>query len=282
MAGHAAGGLVSRAPAKINLTLAVLGRRADGYHELDSLVAFAGCHDTLALDPHAPFGLTVSGPTAGAAGDGADNLVLKAAAALRARIPSLRTGGFRLVKRLPVAAGIGGGSADAAAALRLLARLNGLSAGHPALREAAAATGADVPVCLASRAARMRGIGHDLSPVPRLVLWAVLVNPRVPVPTADVFRELGLAAGAANPAPSAALDVASGGNDLERPAIAIAPTVGEVLAALRSLPGCTLARMSGSGATCFGLFADCREAAAAASRLRRARPDWWIKPTVLR
>ncbi len=283
MAADLAGaGLVARAPAKINLTLAVLGRRPDGYHELDSLVAFAGCHDTLRLDPDGPEGLTLSGPTADAAGAGADNLVLKAARALRDRVPGMRGGAFHLVKRLPVAAGIGGGSSDAAAALRLLARLNRLAFDHPAVLDAAAATGADVPVCLVPRARRMRGIGHQVEPVPAVRLWAVLANPRVPVPTADVFRALGLPPGASHPAPASALDVHRGGNDLEAPAVACAPAIAAVLDALRGLPGCRLARMSGSGATCFALFDDCRAAAAAAAILRRAQPVWWVKPTLLR
>jgi 4-diphosphocytidyl-2-C-methyl-D-erythritol kinase len=287
--------LADRAPAKVNLTLHVLGRRAgDGYHVLESLVAFAGTADRLTLDPGAPLGLAVSGPTAGPAGPTADNLVLRAARGLAARVPDLRTGGFHLIKRLPVAAGIGGGSSDAAAALRLLARLNGLALDHPAVVAAARETGADVPVCLDPRARMMRGAGEDIGPALGVTpLPAVLVNPGVPVPTAPVFKALGLTvgetrAGAAHPAIAAGLDrdalVAAIGparNDLEAPALTVAPAIGEVLAALRAR-GCRLARMSGSGATVFALFSDRRGAVRAASALRLAHPGWWVAPTFLR
>src|SRR4051794_31128949 len=151
--------LATRAPAKINLTLHVLGRRADGYHQLESLVAFAGIGDDLQLVPASRLSLQVAGPTAALAGSDADNLVLKAAHLLAERVTGLRTGAFHLTKRLPVAAGIGGGSSDAAAALRLLARLNDLPLSHPALQDAARLTGADVPVCLEPKARMMRGIG---------------------------------------------------------------------------------------------------------------------------
>jgi 4-diphosphocytidyl-2-C-methyl-D-erythritol kinase len=287
--------LADRAPAKVNLTLHVLGRRAgDGYHVLESLVAFAGTADRLTLDPGAPLGLSVSGPTAGPAGPTADNLVLRAARGLAARVPDLRTGGFHLIKRLPVAAGIGGGSSDAAAALRLLARLNGLALDHPAVVAAARETGADVPVCLDPRARMMCGAGEDIGPALGVTpLPAVLVNPGVPVPTAPVFKALGLTvgetrAGAAHPVIAEGLDrdalVAAIGparNDLEAPALTVAPVIGEVLAALRAR-GCRLARMSGSGATVFALFSDRRGAVRAASALRRAHPGWWVAPTFLR
>ncbi|MBP1182321.1 4-(cytidine 5'-diphospho)-2-C-methyl-D-erythritol kinase [Methylobacterium sp. PvR107] len=287
--------LADRAPAKVNLTLHVLGRRAgDGYHVLESLVAFAGTADRLTLDPGAPLGLAVSGPTAGPAGPTADNLVLRAARGLAGRVPDLRMGGFHLIKRLPVAAGIGGGSSDAAAALRLLARLNGLALDHPAVVAAARETGADVPVCLDPRARIMRGAGEEIGPaLCATPLPAVLVNPGVPVPTAPVFKALGLTVGetrtgVAHPVIAAGLDpdalVAAIGparNDLEAPALTVAPVIGEVLAALRAR-GCRLARMSGSGATVFALFSDRRGAVRAASALRRAHPGWWVAPTVLR
>jgi len=290
--------LATRAPAKVNLTLRVLGRRADGYHELDSFVAFAGVGDELSLIPSEPGGLQLSGPFAEGLSTGPDNLVLKAERVLREEIAGLRSGSFHLVKRLPVASGIGGGSADAAAALRLLARLNDLPLSHPALLAAAGRIGADVPVCLEARARIMRGIGEQLGPVLRLPrLFALLVNPGVAVETAPVFRALGLqpgqgraggteAADADKPAPatSAALisALAASGNDLEAPARAVAPVIGEVLSTLSALPGCRLARMSGSGATCFALFDDCRASAEAAKLLAHDRPDWWVKPTVLR
>ena len=284
--------LATRAPAKVNLTLHVLGRRPDGYHELESLVAFAGTGDDLSLEPGA-LSLSVSGPTANAAGGEADNLVLKAARALARRVPGLRTGAFHLTKRLPVAAGLGGGSADAAAALRLLARLNGLALDGPAILSAASDTGADVPVCLESRARMMAGAGEVLGPPLRLPpLFAVLANPGVPVATAAVFQALGRGeGGTASPhrAIAPALDrprlvavVAGGRNDLETAAIALAPAIGKALALMRETQGCRVARMSGSGATVFGVFDDRDAAAAAAGAIRRARPQWWIKPTRLR
>ena len=200
--------LTTRAPAKINLTLHVLGRRpGDGYHALESLVAFAEVADMLELVPGPDLALEVSGPTAGPAGPLDDNLVLRAARHLAAGVDGMRHGAFRLHKQLPVAAGIGGGSSDAAA-LRLLAELNRLPLGHPAVIAAARATGADVPVCLDPRARMMRGAGEEIGPVLDLAsLPAVLVNPGVPVATAPVFKALGLAVGqrldgAAHPARS--------------------------------------------------------------------------------
>lgn len=291
------GVLTTHAPAKINLTLRVAGRRADGYHELESLVAFAGVGDRLALLPDATLGLTLSGPRSEGLAAEADNLVLRAARALQERVPELRLGAFHLIKNLPVASGIGGGSADAAAALRLLARLNGLRLDDPAMRQAARATGADVPVCLEARARVMSGVGEILGPaLPLPRLFAVLVNPGVPVETAAVFRELGLGKneahrGAARPFASSGdsasandliTDLAPAANDLEPPAKAVAPVLESTLARLAQLPGCRLARMSGSGATCFALFDDCRQSARAARILVREQPDWWVKPTVLK
>lgn len=287
--------LSDRAPAKVNLTLHVLGRRAaDGYHVLESLVAFAGTADRLTLRAGEPLSLTVTGPTAGPAGPEGDNLVLRAGRDLSARIPGLAVGAFHLVKRLPVAAGIGGGSSDAAAALRLLARLNDLPLDHPAVVAAARATGADVPVCLDPRARMMRGAGEDVGPVLGLpALPAILINPGVPVPTAPVFKALGLGVGETLPGASHPAIAPSGTaqsvlaalrparNDLEGPALTVAPVIGEALAALRG-QNSSLARMSGSGATVFGLFAERHSAVAAARRLRAAHPTWWIAPTFLR
>ncbi|QRM28435.1 4-(cytidine 5'-diphospho)-2-C-methyl-D-erythritol kinase [Microvirga sp. VF16] len=283
--------LATRAPAKINLTLHVLGRRADGYHELESLVAFAGTGDDLRLEPGAGLALEVSGPTASLAGSDADNLVLKAARLLADRVRGLRLGTFHLTKRLPVTAGIGGGSSDAAAALRLLARLNDLPLSHPAVREAARLTGADVPVCLEPRARMMRGAGEELgAPLNLPRLFAVLVNPRAPVETPAVFKALGLQlgqnlAGASHPSVerSALIDaLKSARNDLEPPALQIQPLIGEALALLQETAGCRLARMSGSGATVFGIYDNCEVAAEAAKAIRRVRPDWWVKATSLR
>lgn len=283
--------LATRAPAKINLTLHVLGRRADGYHELESLVAFAGTGDDLRLEPGPSLALHVSGPTAPLAGNEADNLVLKAARLLVERVDGLKVGTFHLTKRLPVAAGIGGGSSDAAAALRLLARLNGLPLSHPSLREAARLTGADVPVCLEPKARMMRGVGEELGPaldLPRL--FAVLVNPRVPVETPAVFKALGLQpgqalAGAKHPPLEAASlleTLKTARNDLEAPALKVQPVIGEALGLVSGADGCRLARMSGSGATVFGLYDDCKAAAAAAKAIQRERPGWWVKATSLR
>ncbi|WP_043749144.1 4-(cytidine 5'-diphospho)-2-C-methyl-D-erythritol kinase [Methylobacterium nodulans] len=290
--------LTTRAPAKINLTLHVLGRRAgDGYHALESLVVFAGVGDTLSLEPGPDLALAVSGPTAGPAGPTADNLVLRAATRLAGLVPGLAVGRFSLVKRLPVAAGIGGGSSDAAAALRLLARLNGLSLAHPALAEAARATGADVPVCLEPRARMMRGAGEAIGPALSLPsLPAVLINPGVPVETAPVFRALGLAVGEANPAAAVPHPEIAAGlapedllcrigparNDLEAPALTVAPVIGDTLSALRDQPGCRLARMSGSGATVFGLFTHRWRAAQAARAIAARHPGWWVRATMLR
>lgn len=286
--------LTTRARAKVNLDLRVLGRRADGYHELESLVAFAGVGDTLSLDPGAPLSLSIAGARAQALAAGDDNLVLRAARALAAVRPGLRLGGFRLVKRLPIASGIGGGSADAAAALRLLARLNGVKPADPVLKEVAASVGADVPVCLDSRARLMAGIGEKLGPILRLPpLFAILVNPGLGVETVAVFRALGLKASevvsqaraATLAAPASATELqgylASTTNDLAAPAQQIAPVIGEVLERLAALPGCRLARMSGSGATCFALFDDCTASATAAKVLQSERPGWWVKPTLL-
>ena len=283
--------LSESAPAKVNLTLRVLGKRADGYHELESLVVFARVADRLTLSPGSMLDLGVDGPTAAAAGDLSDNLVLRAAQALAARVPDLRLGRFALTKELPVAAGIGGGSADAAAALRLLAQLNHLG-DDARLMEAARATGADVPVCLDPRPRVMRGIGDVLSPPLALpALPGVMVNPGVPVPTKDVFARLGLTPGEQRHDPSAIDPVKlkerdaliayleAQPNDLEAPAVALQPVIADVLAALAGQGGCVLARMSGSGATCFGLFETDVAAGTAANEIAAVQPAWWIAPT---
>jgi 4-diphosphocytidyl-2-C-methyl-D-erythritol kinase len=281
--------LTEKAPAKINLTLRVLGRREDGYHELESLVAFTDLADTLTLQPGAGAALEISGPFAAACGPITDNLVLKAVAALRERVGALQVGRFLLDKKIPVAAGIGGGSADAGAVLRLLARANSLASADPRLASAALTVGADVPVCLESRARIMRGVGDLLSaPLPLPAMPAVLVNPNVPVPTRDVF-----AAFAASKASDKYLrnvpakwDAMIGflnehGNDLTQAAIVCAPVITDVLIALRALPGARLVRMSGSGPTCFALFQSSGEALAAASRLQAERKEWWVCSTII-
>jgi 4-diphosphocytidyl-2-C-methyl-D-erythritol kinase len=291
--------LSERARAKVNLTLAVLGRRADGYHELESLVAFADCADTLTLTASDSLTLDVTGPRAAECGDLGDNLVLKAARALGETIPGLTMGAFTLDKHLPAAAGIGGGSADAAAALRLLARANHLSLDDPRLAAAARATGADVPVCLLSSACVMEGAGEEISPVALPKFPAVLVNPGVPVATRDVFAALRLKPGektwrgrdyvptdvdlpsTADSIPEWLLAIKAGGNDLETPATWIQPVINDVLAALLRSDGRRLVRMSGSGATCFGLFVDAAAAQAAVREIRAKEPRWWVEATTL-
>jgi 4-diphosphocytidyl-2-C-methyl-D-erythritol kinase len=262
------------APAKVNLYLHVTGRRADGYHLLDSCAVFPAVGDFCSAASGGALALIVDGPFGAALAGDPDNLVLRAARLLKA------DGGaaLRLEKNLPVASGIGGGSADAAAALRVLARLWGVKADLTGL---ALRLGADVPVCVARRPARMGGIGEVLAPAPGLPRFGmVLVNPGVAVATPDVFRarQGGFSPPAVLPegwadAAAMAADLAALRNDLEAPAMALRPVIGEVLAALRALPGVLLARMSGSGATCFGIFATPDEAAAAAGLV--ARPGWW-------
>ena len=285
--------LIEDARAKVNLTLRVVGRRVDGYHELESVVVFADCADRLSLVPGAKLDLKTTGPLAEACGETADNLVLKAARLLGERVPDLTLGEFTLDKVLPVAAGIGGGSADAAAALRLLARANGLAGGDVNLIEVAKLTGADVPVCLSSQACVMTGVGETLLPLSVPKMPCVLVNPRVPVATKDVFAALGLRSGellvgvadvlqaAAWPEAGASLEdwveaLAAGSNDLEAPAMRIQPVIGEVLSALNATNGAWLARMSGSGATCFAIFENTADAQRASQKIQLDHPQWWV------
>lgn len=286
--------LTDQARAKINLTLHVLGRRADCLHDLESLVAFADLCDIVTLHPGQPLGLTVTGPTAQAAGPIADNLVLRAANALAARVPGLKGGAFELIKQLPPAAGMGGGSSDAAAALRLLARANNLMTDDERLFAAAADVGADVPVCVRSTGTMMRGAGERLSPPIRLPsLHAVLVNPGIPAATAPVFAELGLKPGEIRHTPQHC-DVADGmdaksfvamlercRNDLEAPAIRLVPEIADVLEQIRVQHRCQLARMTGSGATCFGLFPTMSAAFQAVRQIRKLRSHWWVQPAMI-
>jgi 4-diphosphocytidyl-2-C-methyl-D-erythritol kinase len=285
--------LTDDARAKVNLTLRVVGRRVDGYHDLESVVAFADCADHLVLQPGAELSLTTTGPHAQDCGDAADNLVLKAALLLGERVPGFAAGRFTLEKVLPVAAGIGGGSADAAAALRLLAGINGLSLDDPRLIEVARLTGADVPVCVSSRACVMTGVGETLLPLAFPKMPCVLVNPRVAVATKDVFAALGMRPGElrvgvadvirapAWPDGDASRErwieqLSAGRNDLEAPARRLQPVIGEVLAALERADGVRLARMSGSGATCFAIFNNDADAQHAAQAIRRDHPLWWV------
>ena len=279
--------------AKVNLTLRVVGRRVDGYHELESVVAFADCADQLSLTPGPKLQLRTIGPLAEACGEASDNLVFKAAQLLAERVTDLKLGEFVLNKILPVAAGIGGGSADAAAALRLLAKLNDLAFEDSRLREVALLTGADVPVCLASRACDMTGVGENLLPLSLPEMPCVMINPRVPVATKDVFAALGLQKGELLVGATDVIEapgwpdeggsigdwveaLAAGTNDLEAPAQRIQPLIGEVLTALRNADGSRLARMSGSGATCFAIFEQATKAQAAAKQIELAHPEWWV------
>jgi 4-diphosphocytidyl-2-C-methyl-D-erythritol kinase len=291
-------GLNEDGRAKVNLTLRVVGRRTDGYHDIESMVAFADCADRLSFTPGSKLLLKTTGPLAVDCGETADNLVFKAALLLGERVPDLRLGEFILDKVLPVAAGIGGGSADAAAALRLLAQANGLAIDDPRLIEVAELTGADVPVCLASRACVMTGVGETLLPLSLPKMPCVMVNPRVPVATRDVFAALGLRNGellvgatdvlqaTAWPEEGASLEdwvevLAAGSNDLEMPATRIQPVIGKVLSALSATNGAWLARMSGSGATCFAIFENTAEAQRAAQKIQLDHPQWWVHAGIL-
>lgn len=300
------------APAKINLTLAVLGRRAtDGYHELDSLVAFAAdpagqggvadpepgaVADLIEMDLERPVGVRSVGPFAGSlAGENLLDVTLRIVASSS---PDLRLGAVTLDKRLPVAAGIGGGSADAAALIRAIMAANPAYFDTVDWHAIATRLGADVPVCLAATAQRMQGVGERLTllpPLPRLDI--VLVNPRAPVPsdkTARVFRTL--AAGPLDPlddrlsAPPPDISsrmrlldhMAGVGNDLQESAIAVVPAVADVLSGLAAMPGCELAQLSGGGPTCFGVFPGPEAAQTAARRMSERHPAWWVAPAVVR
>ncbi len=273
--------LTEFAPAKVNLFLHVTGRRADGYHLVDSLAVFAGIGDTLRAEPADALTLALDGPFGGVLAAEPDNLVLRAARALAAETGVAAGARLTLTKALPVASGIGGGSADAAAALRVLCRLWAVSPQEATLHRLATRLGADVPVCLASRPARMGGIGDVLAPAPAMPpCGLLLVNPGVAVATPDVFRARtgGFSAPAVLPAAWAdaadmARTLAGLGNDLQAPAVSLQGVIAEVLAAIAALDGCLLSRMSGSGATCLGLFASA-DAAARAGAALGGRP-WW-------
>jgi 4-diphosphocytidyl-2-C-methyl-D-erythritol kinase len=273
------------APAKLNLYLHVLGRREDGYHLLDSLVAFADVGDVVTARPAAKLSLAVEGPFAPAlAGDTTGNLVWRAAMMLAERASRSPAVAITLQKNLPVASGIGGGSSDAAATLMALAELWDLDLLASRFAGLAASLGADVPVCLYGRAAWLGGSGEALAPAPALPpVSVVLANPGVAVATPAVFKARRGAFSAAarvetSPPDAMALAdlLATRRNDLTDAAISVAPVIAEVLAALGSVEGALLARMCGSGATCYALFADDAAARAAAARLDAAHPDWWV------
>jgi 4-diphosphocytidyl-2-C-methyl-D-erythritol kinase len=283
------------ARAKVNLTLRMRGRRPDGYHELESLIVFADVGDLLHFEPSGPVGVDVVGPFAAAIAGA--NLVETALARLAAAEPRLVLGRVTLDKSLPVASGIGGGSADAAALLRAVRRANPQLADSIDWTGIAARLGADVPICLRNEPGLVWGIGERIEAIPALPpLPAVLVNPLVPVPpdkTARVFTRLAAAPVTARPrppevaparlaSPETLLDfLRDEGNDLLAAAMATVPVIGEVRAALAQVTGCRFAGLSGAGPTCFGLFAAADEADAAAAALRERRPDWWIVATTL-
>lgn len=269
------------APAKVNLTLHITGQRADGYHLLDSLVAFADVGDVVRARPSEALSLSVDGPEAGDVPPGDDNSVLQAA-----RLAAPDTGAaLQLTKVLPVASGIGGGSADAAAAFRAMRALAGDD--RPLRGADVEALGADVPVCLFSRAARMRGIGERLDFVDLPPLPAVLVNPRVQVSTPAVFKAIACKDNPAMPdipatrSPEELLTWLAGQrNDMQAAAIAQVPAIADTLGVIDT-SGARLARMSGSGATCFGLYDDAQAAAEAAAQIIATRPTWWVRACVL-
>ncbi len=285
MAASAQAAITVTAPAKINLTLHVCGQRADNYHLLDSLVVFAGVGDRITVSPADHLQLKMTGPFGGALANEPDNLVLRAARLLAATHKVTRGANITLEKNLPVASGIGGGSADAAATLVACGRL--WNTGPLTLKDTdiAAALGADVPVCLRGVPAFMSGIGEIIEAAPTLPeAWLVLVNPGEPLATKAVFAAL---AGRFSPAmardgfktladaKSLADALKLYTNDLALPALEILPSIAAVLTALEETPGCLLARLSGSGPTCFGLFGNGAAAATAAAQLAAAHPRWW-------
>jgi 4-diphosphocytidyl-2-C-methyl-D-erythritol kinase len=291
--------LIEDARAKVNLTLRVVGRRVDGYHDLESVVAFADCADRLSLVPGSELHLATTGPLAQACGESSDNLVFKAARLLGDRVPDLKLGDFVLDKVLPVAAGIGGGSADAAAALRLLAKANKLRPDDPRVIAAAKATGADVPAALDPRARLMTGTGEFLSKPLRLSpLYAVLVFPGVPAATATVFRtydamtanEIRAAGQPAHPEADAIprerkalLDLLHRQpNDLTRAARSVTAAVAAAEEQIDEAADARLIRMTGSGSCVFGLYDDLDVAETSADAIREDRPDWWVVAATLR
>lgn len=284
-----------RAPAKINLFLHLVGRRADGFHLLDSLIAFTDYGDELSAEAAGDLSLAVDGPFAAGLSQGEDNLVLRAARLLMAEGSVTRGARLRLTKQLPVASGIGGGSADAVAAMKALTQLWGLYVPAGRLAELALKLGADLPVCLAGRPSFVGGIGEDIQPVPPMPdLFILLVNPLIPLPTIDVFRRRAQGPDAARfGAPgrwsgtlAAEADLirrlTDCRNDLTDAAIAIVPAIADVLERIGGQAGCRLARLSGSGATCFGLFSDAAAARTAAAAILDAKPGWWAVATRLR
>ena len=275
---------IEPAPAKINLYLHVGARRADGYHELESVIVFTDFGDEVALSPAAAPELVREGPfAAGLPDNTAEDLCMRAATRLGAELGRAANVRISLRKNIPVAAGVGGGSADAAAVLRLLCRMWAVPTNDPRVAAVARELGADVPVCLLSRAAHVRGLGEEGAPLEGApALHLLLVNPAVPLSTASVFRAYDgggtlFTAPPATFAPDALRDLTR--NDLGTPAASLCPEIGDVLTVLEGTSGCRLARMSGSGPTCFGVFDDADACASAARIVTQARPGWWVCPT---
>lgn len=280
------------APAKVNLALHVLGRRDDGYHELDSIVAFADVGDRLEVGAcreasAAPVTMQVAGSFAAQLPPSTDNIIARAHEAVAgwALTQGLTLSPVRvaLEKNLPVSSGIGGGSADAAAVLRACFRLLGKSPEPEVAAHLALSLGADVPVCVEGKACRMQGVGEKITPIAGFkALPAVLVNPGIAVPTADIFRRMGLAKGETHRAGIAASDtLLTWRNDMSEAAIALAPGIADVLAHLKRASGMITARMSGSGATCFGIFETATAAKKAAQVISAAQPAWWCVAATL-
>jgi 4-diphosphocytidyl-2-C-methyl-D-erythritol kinase len=281
-------GIVVAAPAKINLFLHVGEKRADGYHDLESLAAFAALGDDIRLDHDDRISLSVDGPFAAQLAASDDNLVVRAAKRLSEKSGALRGVRIGLRKTLPVAAGLGGGSADAAAVLRGLVQLWKIDPGREALRDIAGSLGADVPVCIDCRTAWMEGRGDRVRPLPPLPSAGVLlVNPGLPISTTRVFANLQERRGLGMMSPATPFEdvhalvsyLIETTNDLEIPARAIAPVIVNVTREIAGLPDVLLTRMSGSGATCFGVFASKQSARTAALLLRPRHPEWWIADT---
>ncbi|MFD0915997.1 4-(cytidine 5'-diphospho)-2-C-methyl-D-erythritol kinase [Pseudahrensia aquimaris] len=269
--------------AKVNLALHILGQRSDGYHLLDSIVTFARYGDTLTIAPSSnEISLELHGPEADNLKADADNLVMRAAKALAGERNNLGAR-LTLTKRLPVSSGIGGGSADAAAALRGLNEFWALNLPQEKLAAIALELGADVPMCLASTPLRARGIGEDITPLALPSKNMVLVNPRISVSTPAVFSALAIKE---NPAIADTLSrplwesiADTTRNDLQNPAIALVPEISQCLETLSAAPGCRFARMSGSGATCFGIFDEDEAANAAKEAIAVKHPQWWVVAT---
>lgn len=269
--------IVEAAPAKLNLALHVRARRDDGYHELETLFVFVAQGDVLTIEDAETPDFCVTGPFAAALAGEGDNLVLRAERAFRANVAALPPLAVTLDKRLPVASGMGGGSADAAAMLRAMARRAGIASDDSRLKAVAEALGSDVPACLLGRTAIGRGRGEALTPVAGASgVPVLLVNPGVAVSTASVFAGWDRIDRGGLPEGDLIAAALAGRNDLEPPARAIAPEISDVLVRLSAARGVRLARMSGSGATCFALFDDRADCAAAAATLRMAEPGWWI------